>query len=104
MISKKGPSIRFIDDPASVMKTESKTGAGTPTASDLFVWINEMFSRLRLNSYFLQHMQTSMKTASAGQYADGSFKSRIAELYHDGAGFIIAADPAIHSLNRRAAT
>ncbi|HXU39819.1 MAG TPA: FecR domain-containing protein, partial [Blastocatellia bacterium] len=89
--SKKGPSIRFIDDPSTVMKTESMTGAATP-ASDLFIWINGDVLAASPKLDFLQHVQTSMKTASAGQYADGSFKSRIAELYHDGAGFVIAAD------------
>ena len=89
--SKKGPSVRFIDDPSSVMKTESKTGAASP-ASDLFIWINGDVLAASPKLDFLQRVQTSMKIASAGQYADGSFKSRIAEIYHDGAGFIIAAD------------
>jgi hypothetical protein len=89
--SKKGPSVRFIDDPSSVMKTESKTDAASP-ASDLFIWINGDVLAASPKLDFLQRVQTSMKTASTGQYADGSFKSRIAEIYHDGAGFIIAAD------------
>jgi hypothetical protein len=89
--SKKAPGVRFIDDPSSLMKTESKTGSASP-ASDLFIWINGDVLAASPKLDFLQRVQTSMKTASAGQYADGSFKSRIAEIYHDGAGFIIAAD------------
>jgi hypothetical protein len=33
-----------------------------------------------------------MKSGGAAQFADGSFRSRIAEVYHEGAGFIVAAD------------
>ena len=89
--SKKGPSVRFIEDPSSLMKTESRPD-GASSASDLFIWINGDVLAASPKLDFLQRVQTSMKTANTGQYADGSFKSRIAELYHDGAGFIIAAD------------
>jgi len=85
--SKKAPGVRFIDDPSSEMKTSA---AAAP--SDLFIWINGDVLAASPKLDFLQRVQTSMKTASSGQYADGSFKSRIADLYRDGAGFIIAAD------------
>src|ERR1041384_1741531 len=89
-ISKKGPSIRFIDDPSALLQTQSKTGA-TGQSSDLYIWINGDVLAASPKLDFLQRVQTSAKAGSA-QYADGSFKSRIADIYHDGAGFIIAAD------------
>lgn len=85
--SKKTPGIRFVDDPTSEMKTAS---ANTP--SDLYVWINGDVLAASPKIEFLQHVAASAKTASAGGYAEGSFRSRIADIYRDGAGFIIAAD------------
>jgi hypothetical protein len=85
--SKRTPGIRFIDDPASEMKT-----AGANTPGDLYVWINGDVLAASPKIDFLQRVQVSSKTASAGQYPDDSFRSRIADIYRDGAGFIIAAD------------
>ena len=85
--SKKAPGIRFVDDPMSEMKTAT---AGTP--SDLYAWINGDVLAASPKIEFLQRVEASAKTASAGQYAEGSFRSRIADIYRDGAGFIIAAD------------
>jgi len=90
--SKKGPSVRFIDDPASVMKTASKTDGTASPSSDLYIWINGDVLAASPKLDFLQRVQTSVKSAAVASYADGSFKSRIAEIYRDGAGFIIAAD------------
>src|SRR4029077_3131325 len=89
--SKKGPSVRFIDDPSASLQTQSKTGAASPS-SDLFIWINGDVLAASPKLDFLQRVQTSSKAAGSAQYAEGSFKSRIADIYHDGAGFIIAAD------------
>ena len=85
--SKKAPGIRFVDDPMSEMKTASENAA-----SDLYVWINGDVLAASPKIEFLQRVEASAKTASAGQYAEGSFRSRIADIYRDGAGFIIAAD------------
>jgi FecR protein len=85
--SKKAPGVRFVDDPMSEMKT---TAAGSP--HDLYVWIDGDVLAASPKIEFLQRMAAKVKTASAGQYAEGSFRSRIADIYRDGAGFIIAAD------------
>jgi len=85
--SKKAPGIRFIDDPLKEVKTTS-TGA----AADLFVWINGDVLAASPKIEFLQRVQSSMKTASSSQYVEGSFRSRIADVYREGAGFVIAAD------------
>jgi len=82
----KKPGIRFVDDPASEM------GAATANpSSDLYVWINGDVVAASPKLDFLQRVAASSK-ANAGQYAEGSFRARIADIYRDGAGFIIAAD------------
>src|SRR5262245_2167064 len=85
--SKKGAGVRFVDDPGSEMRIDS---AGSQT--DLYVWINGDVLTASPKLDFLQRVQTSMKSSTPGQYAEGSLRSRIADIYHDGAGFIIAAD------------
>jgi hypothetical protein len=87
VVSKKAPGVRFVDDPMSDMKT-----AAANTKSDLYVWINGDVLAAAPKMEYLQRVAASAKTASAGQYAEGSFRSRIADIYRDGAGFIIAAD------------
>ncbi|HEY3136515.1 MAG TPA: FecR domain-containing protein [Blastocatellia bacterium] len=82
----KKPGIRFVDDPASEM------GAATATpSSDLYVWMNGDVVAASPKLDFLQRVAASSK-ANADQYAEGSFRARIADIYRDGAGFIIAAD------------
>jgi len=82
--AKKG--VRFVDDPMSEMKTAQDA------PSDLYVWINGDVLAASPKIEYLQRVAESAKTAGAGQYAEGSFRSRIADIYRDGAGFIIAAD------------
>ena len=85
--SKKSPGVRFIDDPMSAMKTTAANAS-----SDLYVWINGDVLAASPKIEYLQRVSASAKSASPAQYAEGSFRSRIADIYHNGAGFIIAAD------------
>jgi hypothetical protein len=86
-LTRKAPGVRFIDDPMSEMTT-----AAADKASDLYVWINGDVLAASPKMEFLRRVSASAKTATASQYAEGSFRSRIADIYRDGAGFIIAAD------------
>jgi FecR protein/Protein of unknown function (DUF3352)/Putative zinc-finger len=83
--SKKRADIRFIDDPMSAGETANGK-------SDLFVWINGDVLAASPKLEMLQRVASNVKAAGAAQFADGSFRSRIAEVYQEGAGFIVAAD------------
>ena len=85
--SKKAPGVRFVEDPMTEMKA-----AAANTSTDLFVWINGDVLAASPKLEFLQRVEANVKTASAGQSVEGSFRSRIADVYREGAGFIIAAD------------
>lgn len=85
--SKKTPGIRFVDDPMSEIKSSTDG-----TSTDLFVWIDGDVLAASPKLEFLQRIGANVKAASAGQYVQGSFRSRIADIYREGAGFIIAAD------------
>jgi hypothetical protein len=56
------------------------------------VWISGDLLAASPKLEMLQRVAANMKSGGAAQFADGSFRSRIAEVYHEGAGFIVAAD------------
>src|SRR5262249_7055121 len=75
---KKAPSIRFVDDVNS---------AGEVEKSDLYAWING-------DLLLAAPRMSLLKDAASGHagFSQTSFYSRLAEVYHDGAGFLIGAD------------
>lgn len=87
----KKPGVRFIDDPMSAANSMSVASAGAKGSTDLFVWMNGDVLAASPKLELLQRVASST-AATAGQYAEGSFRSRIADIYREGAGFIIAAD------------
>ncbi|HSB10639.1 MAG TPA: FecR domain-containing protein [Blastocatellia bacterium] len=90
--SRKQPGIRFVDDPVTAAGAVSIASAGAKDNADLFVWMNGDVLAASPKLEFLRRVATTAKSASPGQYAEGSFRSRIADVYHEGAGFVIAAD------------
>jgi hypothetical protein len=83
--TRKRADVRFIDDPMSAGETAK-------SKSDLFVWINGDVLAASPKLEVLQRVASNLKTSGGARVADGSFRSRIAEVYHEGAGFIVAAD------------
>lgn len=108
--------VKFIDDPLSVAATEGdaakgagaaiakvetngakKTVAGklaksAPRREELYVWVaNDLFvASPKLNA--MCALETNMKTPGSGGFVGGSFHQRLAEVYKEGAGLIVAAD------------
>jgi hypothetical protein len=79
----KRPDVRFIADPMSA-------DAAGVAKSDLLVWISGDVLAASPKLEMLQRVASNVRASA--QIADGSFRSRIAEVYHEGAGFIVAAD------------
>jgi hypothetical protein len=79
------PDIRFIDDPATAT-------AGTEKGKTLFVWIqNDLFAA----SPDLQQLQTLANVVQKGgtnSFTSSPFHNRIAEVYQQGAGLVVAAN------------
>ena len=76
--TKKAPAIKFVDDPSSAIEGDK---------ADLYAWINN-------DVLVAAPGVDAIRQAAAGGsgFARTSFYARIADLYHEGAGFIIAAD------------
>ena len=81
----KRADVRFIDDPMSAVEAPG-------AKSDLFVWINGDVLAASPRLAALRQVASNARAATGARFADGSFRSRIAEVYHEGAGFIVAAD------------
>jgi hypothetical protein len=84
---KKGPEIHWIDDPRTAQAT-----ATDPAAKDLdkqiYVWINGdvLVGSPKLDQ--LQRVATSPQTS----FTTSAFRNRIADVYREGAGIVVAAD------------
>ena len=85
--SKKAPGVRFVDGASSTAKAIASSGS-----SDLYVSINGDVLIASPKIDYVQRVMANAKNANPVQYAEGSFRARIADIYRDGAGFIIAAD------------
>jgi len=79
------PDIRFIDDPSGATASGEK-------GKQLFVWIqNDLFAA----SPDLQQLQTLANVVQKGgtnTFASSPFHNRIAEVYQQGAGLVVAAN------------
>lgn len=77
----KAPQVRWVDDPKT-----AQPAAATSGEKQLYVWIN---GDVLVASPKLDQLQTVAKGASANSSA---FRNRIAGVYLEGAGLVIAAD------------
>jgi hypothetical protein len=109
--------VKFIDDPLTVSTTEDaasnaniataktdgkapatpKTVAGklakpAPRHEELYVWVtNDLFvASPKLDA--MRALETNLKTPNTSGFVGGSFHQRLAEVYKEGAGLIVAAD------------
>ncbi len=94
------PNIHIIDDPmtakATTRPTISKsTGTGEKkdgTKTELFVWINDGIFAASPKIESLTGFAATLKAPTANRFAVSSFHQRIADIYKDGAGLVVAAD------------
>ncbi len=86
--SKKGPAVHILDNPSQVASL-----SGAPQARDgLFVWLHD---NLLLAAPKLESVQQAARRVEVDQvsrFAETPFYARLAELYREGAGLIVAAD------------
>lgn len=85
---KGGPAIRIVDDPlAAAPQSNLASGSG-----EIFVWIrNDLFAASpQIDG--LRRLATTLDNASANRFVGTSFHARLAEVYREGAGLVVAAD------------
>jgi hypothetical protein len=96
------PNVRIIEDPmtatASVKsspaaaKTEKAGEKKERTKEELFVWINNDIFAASPQIESLRGFATTLKAPEANKFAASPFRQRIADVYSEGAGLVVAAD------------
>jgi ferric-dicitrate binding protein FerR (iron transport regulator) len=85
---KGSPAIHVVDDPlAAAPQSTLPTGEG-----EIFVWVrNDLFAASpQIES--LRRLATTLDNAGANRFVGTSFHARLAEIYREGAGLVVAAD------------
>ncbi|MDQ3754946.1 MAG: FecR domain-containing protein, partial [Acidobacteriota bacterium] len=86
--AKDAPALRFINDPSAV----AQESAGKSAKSEIFVWINGDIFAAATNTRQLQQLAATVRDHGANRSATNSFHARIADIYREGAGIVVAAD------------
>jgi hypothetical protein len=89
------PSIRFIDNPLKAAESANANATVTEPgkkAEELFVWIqNDLFAASpKLNQ--LQDVAKVVQGGGTSSFASTPFHDRVAQLYQEGAGLVVAAN------------
>ncbi|HEY9403853.1 MAG TPA: FecR domain-containing protein [Pyrinomonadaceae bacterium] len=102
-VDKGAPRVNIIDDP-SAATASAPAAAATTTSGDkkvarkiasnneLFVWIRDDFFAASPKLESLRGLQATMNAPGTNRFAGTPFYSRIADVYKEGAGLIVAAD------------
>ncbi len=86
--------VRFIDDPLTFNEPDAASNGATDKNANekLYVWINNDLFAASPKVDALRAVETNLKNPSANTFVGGSFHQRLAEVYKEGAGLIVAAD------------
>jgi hypothetical protein len=90
--SKNGNAIRFISDPfAADLQTEGEP-ENRKNGPEILIWINNdiLVAAPRLDH--LRQLATGMNSSSGSGFVGSPLYSRIADIYREGAGLVVAAD------------
>jgi len=83
------PNIQFVDDPLTAIAATTEAGKKNDT---LYVWIrNDLFAASpKLDQ--LQSLAGVMQKGNASPFTETAFHGRIAQIYKEGAGLVVAAN------------
>src|SRR5689334_21420962 len=82
----KGPQIQFVDNPSTA------TDAGTTNNERLYVWIQNGLFAASPKLAQLQQLETVVAGGGTSSFTSTPFRSRIAQVYQEGAGIVVAAN------------
>jgi hypothetical protein len=86
--SRKGHGVSFVEDPQALAGQVEEARSG----NDLFIWIHNDILVAGPKAGVLNEVAATVKSSSAGAFVRTPFQARLAELYEEGAGLIVAAD------------
>ncbi|HEX8178423.1 MAG TPA: FecR domain-containing protein [Pyrinomonadaceae bacterium] len=85
---KNGPAIRIVDDPLAAIPQSN----GAPGKDEIFVWIRNDLFAASPQIENLRQLATTLNNTSTNRFVGTSFHTRLAEVYREGAGLVVAAD------------
>ncbi len=82
------PAIRIVDDPlAAATQSSSAPGHG-----EIFIWVRNDLFAASPQIENLRQLATTLNNTGASRFVGTSFHTRLAEVYREGAGLVVAAD------------
>ncbi|HEX8139807.1 MAG TPA: FecR domain-containing protein [Pyrinomonadaceae bacterium] len=88
LLAKNGPIVRIVDDPSNT----AATGDAARPPHEILIWIQNDFFAAAPRLEQLQRLQQTVQSPSSNAFTATPFYARIADIYRDGAGLIVAAD------------
>ncbi|HEV2707777.1 MAG TPA: FecR domain-containing protein [Pyrinomonadaceae bacterium] len=85
---KGGPAIHIVEDPLAAAPQSN----GAPGKDEIYVWVRNDLFAASPQSENLRQLATTLNNASANRFVGTSFHARLAEIYREGAGLVVAAD------------
>ena len=85
---KGGPAVRIIGNPLVPVPQTSLA----PGNEQIFVWVRDDLFAASPQIESLRGLATTLDNASANRFVGTSFHARLAEIYREGAGLVVAAD------------
>ncbi|HYY41509.1 MAG TPA: FecR domain-containing protein [Pyrinomonadaceae bacterium] len=85
---KNSPTIRIVDDPLVAIPQAN----GAPGKDEIFVWIRNDLFAASPQIENLRQLATTLNNTNANRFVGTSFHTRLAEVYREGAGLVVAAD------------
>jgi hypothetical protein len=83
-----GPAIHILDDPlAAAPQSNGAAGEG-----EIFVWVRNDLFAASPQVENLRRLATTLDNSGANRFVGTSFHARLAEIYREGAGLVVAAD------------
>ncbi|HZH31789.1 MAG TPA: FecR domain-containing protein [Pyrinomonadaceae bacterium] len=101
-VDKGAPKVSIIDDPSAIAaptapaavatKGDRKVARKVVDNNELFIWIRNDFFAASPKLEQLKALQAAINAPGTNRFAGTPFYSRIADVYKEGAGLIVAAD------------
>jgi hypothetical protein len=82
------PAIRIVDDPLAAAPQSNVA----PENGEIFIWVRNDLFAASPQIENLRQLATTLNNTAANRFVGTSFHGRLAEIYREGAGLVVAAD------------
>jgi FecR protein/Protein of unknown function (DUF3352)/Putative zinc-finger len=90
LLARNGPVLRIVDDPTNAAPAQPTADGKAP--QEILIWIQPDFFAAAPRLEQLQRLQMTAASPGTNPFAATPFHSRVADIYREGAGLVVAAD------------